>query len=265
MVTISLCVYFGFSLILFLFQDHFVFYPHAQIEMTPKDALLEFEKVHIPSHNEVVLHGWWVPAKNELATVIFFHGNAGNISHRLSNVQILHDLNLSVLIFDYAGYGISSGKPSEQQTYHDAQAAWDYLTKEKKSSARKIILMGQSLGGAIATHLAAKETPDLLIVESAFTSVPDMAQHIYKIFPTRLIAKIHYPTAEAILRVKCPVLIIHSSQDELVPFAMGQKLFTIAPSPKTFLEISGTHNEGFLTSGAVYSDGIRDFIRKNLR
>ncbi len=191
--------------------------------------------------------------------MIFFHGNAGNISHRLDSLKIFNSLGLSTLIFDYRGFGRSEGKVSEEGTYRDAEAVWRYV-RERNVPSGKIILFGRSLGAAIAAHLATKHTPAGLILESAFTSVPDVAARAYWFIPARWLARFNYNTKAYLTSAKCPVLVIHSPDDDIIPFSNGRELFEAATEPKQFLKIHGGHNEGFLVSGQSYVDGLGGFL-----
>ncbi|HSG94905.1 MAG TPA: alpha/beta hydrolase, partial [Afifellaceae bacterium] len=196
--------------------------------------------------------------------VLFFHGNAGNISHRLDSLRIFNALNLDTLIFDYRGYGRSDGKVSERGTYRDGEAAWRYLTVERGIAAEDIVLFGRSLGAAIATYVASRHTPGALIVESGFVSVPDMAANLYPWLPARRLARIKFPAGDYLRAVSCPVLIVHSRDDEIIPFEQGRKLFERALEPKHFLELRGGHNDGFLVSGRRYLDGLDNFLAASL-
>jgi fermentation-respiration switch protein FrsA (DUF1100 family) len=258
---IALCLY------LFLAQENLVFFPNIpsrELTASPADIGLEYEPVSIETDDQVSLHGWFVPASEEKGTLLFFHGNAGNISHRLDSLRIFHDLGLSVLIIDYRGYGQSQGTISEKGTYLDAEAAWNYLVETRKISSKKIIVFGRSLGAAIAAYSAERHTPGALILESAFTSVPDMAARLYPIFPVRLLSRFQYNTKKLLQSVNCPVLIIHSPNDEIIPFENGVQLYQKAREPRTMLELQGGHNEGFLVSGKTYIEGINKFLTANL-
>ncbi|MBW2466292.1 MAG: alpha/beta hydrolase [Deltaproteobacteria bacterium] len=260
-------LYCAFCLFLFLMQAKLIYYPNIpsrELTASPNDIGLEYESLSIKTSDRIILHGWFVPASDERGVVLFFHGNAGNISHRLDSLKIFNKLGLSTLIIDYRGYGKSQGQLSEQGTYLDAEAAWNYLTMEKNIPARKIVVFGRSLGAAIAANCAAKHTPGALILESAFTSVPDMAARLYPIFPVRLLSRFLYSTKKALLSVNSPVLIVHSPDDEIIPFENGQQLYRSAREPKTMLEIRGGHNDGFLISGEMYIDGIRNFLQSIL-
>ena len=256
-----LCIY------LFLMQAKLIYYPEIpsrKLTASPEDIGLDYESVSIRTSDGVVLHGWFVPAPAEKGALLFFHGNAGNISHRLDSLRIFHDMGLATLIIDYRGYGRSQGQVSEQGTYMDGEAAWNYLTGIKNIPASRIVVFGRSLGAAIAAHTAAKHEPGALILESAFTSVPDMAARLYPFLPVRLLSRFDYNTRKALHNVSCPVLIIHSPDDEIIHFENGVQLYEAAAGSKMLLRISGGHNDGFLVSGKDYTEGINSFITSSL-
>jgi len=253
-------VYLAFAGFLFIFQSHYIYYPERVLSVTPHSIGLQFESVSFETTDGVQLSGWFVPSESARGVILFCHGNAGNISHRLDSIQIFHQLGLDVFIFDYRGYGQSEGKPTEQGTYKDSEAAWRYLIEERQVKPNEVIIFGRSLGGAVASWLAQSHTPGGLILESTFTSLTDIAAGLYPYLPVRLLLRFEYNTAEYVGRVDCPVLIVHSRDDEIMPFNHGQQLFESAKEPNKFLEISGTHNEGFITSGKDYEDGLHTFI-----
>ena len=253
--------------VVFLLQSRLLFFPNMpsrEFAATPDRVGLSFESVQFTTEDGVRLDGWFVPAGAPRGVLLFFHGNAGNISHRLDSLQLFHELGLSTLIFDYRGYGRSEGKVSEQGTYRDGEAAWRYLTAERGIPERSIVYFGRSLGASIAAHLAMKRPPGALILESAFTSVPDVGARAYPFLPVRWLARFQYNTQEYLRSVSAPVLVIHSPQDEVIPFKFGRALFASANEPKQFLEIRGGHNEGFQLSGKDYTDGIDEFLRDHL-
>jgi fermentation-respiration switch protein FrsA (DUF1100 family) len=261
-VRILLAVYILLGLILYFKQSSFLFQPTKDVVENPGDINLKYESVDLKTPDGLKLSAWYVPANDANLTLVFCHGNGGNISHRLANLQILNDLGVNCLIFDYRGYGNSGGKPSEKGVYLDAQTAYDWLINEKKISPENIIIYGQSLGGSVATHLASEVKARGLIIESTFTSFTDVASHYYPYLPVKLFAKFRFNTFENLKKVKYPVLIIHSSEDDLIPYKFGQRLYKEAANePKKFVEISGTHNEGFLTSGQVYIDGLSNWFK----
>lgn len=255
-------VWLGLSLLLYTLQERYVFFPDKSVTATPADLALSYEQVVLTTEDRVPLQGWFIPAAPDRPTLLFLHGNAGNISHRLDTLQLFHRLGLNVFIFDYRGYGNSGGSPSERGTYRDARAAWRYLTVERRIPAARIVLFGRSLGGAVAVWLAARTRPAALILESTFTSVRDMAARYYPWLPVSLVVRIRYPTLDRIGRLRLPVLVVHSRDDEIIPYTAGQRLYRAVQGPKTFLTLHGGHNDGFLVSGTAYRDGLADFLRR---
>jgi hypothetical protein len=251
----------------YLGQSHLLYLPglpSRDLAMTPKDIGLAYEDVWLRTDDGVRLHAWYLPAAQPRGTLLFFHGNAGNISHRLDSLRIFHQLKLSVLIFDYRGYGRSEGSPSEEGTRRDAAAAWRYLMETRAVAPQQTVLFGRSLGAAVAAQLATQQPPGALIVESAFTSVPDMAAELYWWMPARWLSRFEYATRDYVAQVRCPVLVVHSPEDEIIPFHHGEAIFAAAREPKTLLRLRGSHNEGFLQSGATYTGGLDAFVTRNL-
>ena len=255
-------LYVAIAALLYVFQSHFIYFPAREIHSTPHDIGLSFEAVDFESEDGVRLSGWLVPAKKPRAVLLFCHGNGGNISDRLPYIEIFHGLDLSVFIFDYRGYGQSRGKPSEQGTYLDAEAAWDYLTRQRSIPEAHIVVLGKSLGGAIAARLAMGHGPAGLILQSAFTSVPDMASTLYPFLPARLLARYGYTTGDYVRRLSCPILVIHSSEDEIVPYSHGRRLYEMANEPKEFLEIRGDHNGGAIMCAGIYQAAVGRFLSR---
>jgi uncharacterized protein len=238
-----------------------LFFPFREIAITPASAGLPFEDVAFTAADGTRLSAWFIPASEAAYTVLFFHGNGGNISHRIDKVDIFHGLGLNVCILDYRGYGKSSGKPSEAGLYVDAQAAYGYLVLSRKVRPERIVIYGESLGGAVAVDLASHKPAAALIVDSSFTSSADMAQALYPFVPSFLFAS-RFDSGRKITGVTVPKLFIHSANDEIVPFALGLRLFEKAPQPKEFLRILGSHNTNFLDSRQSYLSGLGNFIRK---
>lgn len=267
LTTILIAFILGYLLILIILyfkQVSIIFYPTKEIFQTPKDIGLDFEELALKTSDGVNISAWYIPARDERGAILMCNGNAGNISYRIDLIHIFNSLNLSILIFDYRGFGKSEGKPTEKGTYLDAEAAWDYLINIKHYPATKIILYGQSLGGAIAAEMALRHRPAALIIESGFKSAPELGSKFFPFIPVKLISRFHYSTIEKINKIDCPKLIIHSPDDEIVPYSHGTALFEKAREPKEFLKIKGDHNEGFLLSGKVYTDGLDRFISKYL-
>lgn len=234
--------------------------PGRELGATPAAMGLDYEDVRIQAADGIRLHGWFVPAARPRGVLLFFHGNAGNVSHRLESIGIFHDLNLTIFILDYRGYGQSEGAPSEAGTRRDARAAWKYLTDQRGIPADSIVVFGRSLGAAVAAELARERQPGALILESAFTSVPDVAQEAYWYLPARWLSRFEYATADYVRQVSAPVLAIHSRDDEIIPYHHGQAVYEAANEPKHFLTLRGGHNTGYILSGAEYRRGIDAFL-----
>ncbi|MDH5444041.1 MAG: alpha/beta hydrolase [Gammaproteobacteria bacterium] len=257
--------YIGVCIFLFLFQARVIFFPDLpgrQLEMFPNNINLAFEDVYAKTEDGEIIHGWYVPAENATVTMLFSHGNAGNISHRLESIALYNSLGMNVLIYDYRGYGQSTGKISEQGFYQDIDAMWRVLTEQKGIRAENIILFGRSLGAAIASQLATRVKAGAVIIESPFTSVPDMGAKLYPFLPVRLLSRFQLSNIIHASQAQSPVLVVHSRHDEIIPFSHGEKVFESAAEPRVFLPISGDHNGGFLLSGNVYIDGLQEFLVK---
>ena len=263
---IMAAAYGGLALLLFFSQSRLVYYPESgrEIIATPAQLGLPFEDISLKTSDGISLHGWFIPAAQPRGTVLFLHGNAGNISHRLDSVQMFHRLGYSTLIFDYRGYGNSGGTPTEEGTYRDADAAWRYLVEQRHVPGCRIVLFGESMGSAIAAHLASRQKPAALVIASGFTSVPDLAQHLYPYLPVRWLARIRYDTRAYLGTATAPVLIAHSPQDEIIPYEHGRALFAAAHSPKQFLELAGGHNDGFIFMREEWVRELGDFLGKQM-
>jgi fermentation-respiration switch protein FrsA (DUF1100 family) len=252
-IILMVCLaYAGLALVIYFMQPQFLYEPIRQIPYTPAELGLDFEEIYFKTGDRLRLHGWFVPAPNAQFTVLYFHGNGGNMMYFLETVNFLNKLGLNCFIFDYRGYGSSQGAPDEDGTYLDARAAYRWLTKKKGIDPRSIILFGWSLGGSIAAYLATKVKPMALIIESSFTSYRAIGQKFYPYMPVKWFARFNYPTIDYVRKVTCPVLVVHSRHDEIIPFEFGLQIYDAANEPKQFVEIFGRHNDGFLISGETY-------------
>ncbi len=251
-------------LLVFLFQPRLVYFPQVARELTatPRVAGLDYEDVTLHTEDGVTLHGWWVPARDMRGAVLILHGNAGNISHRLGYLMMFYRLGYASLLIDYRGYGNSSGSPSEEGTYRDSEAAWQHLIEVRKLKPRDIVFVGESLGGGVATWLAAKYTPRALVLASTFTSVPDLGAQVYPWLPVRLLARFDYNNLERIPQITAPVLIAHSRDDDIIPFTHGEALFAAAREPKQFLEMRGGHNDGFIFLREEWVRAVGAFLER---
>lgn len=237
-----------------------VYYPQPQWDAIPSDAGLAYEDAWPATSDGVKLHAWYVPVKNAKGTVLFSHGNGGNVSHRLETILVHHQLGMNVLVFDYRGYGKSEGRPSEEGTYRDAEAAWKYLIETRGEKPERIVVHGRSLGGAVAAHLARDVTPAALVVESSFYDITELGVELFPWLPVRWLSRMEYKTAEYVSGVKCPVMVIHSRTDGMIAFHHGEKILAAAGEPKRFLEIHGPHNGGFVESDDIYRPALRELF-----
>lgn len=264
----------GWLVAVVLRQGRRMYRPDRRLEGRPSDAGLSYEDVWLTAGDGVKLHAWFMPADaaataaaeeaDSPGVLLMCHGNGGNISHRLDSFALYHQLGLSVLAFDYRGYGQSEGVPSEQGTYLDAAAAWEHLVRARGVPAERILVLGRSLGGAVAAQLASTCRPAGLIVESAFSSVPELAAQWYPLLPVRRLCKFVYDTAAHVRRVQCPVLVLHSPRDERVPFSHARAIWENASEPKWLVELDGAHNDAHRAAAAAYAAALRDFARRCL-
>jgi fermentation-respiration switch protein FrsA (DUF1100 family) len=243
-------------------ENFFVFFPHRAHDFTPETFNLTYQDVYFKASDGVRLHGWFFPLQKKAPVILFFHGNAGNISHRLDNVRHLVQHGFQVFIFDYRGYGKSSGRPSEKGIYKDGLAGYDHLTKELGIGSDHIILFGRSLGAAVAIETAGKRAARSIIIESAFTSTKHMARAMILFLVLSPFLPPHYNNLAKIPRLEIPKLIIHGDADEIVPFAMGKELFRVSREPKFFYPIRGAgHNDTYVVGGERYFRTISKFIQ----
>lgn len=251
-------------------EKRLIFHPdRGNHSITPDVYGLEYDDVTFRTEDGLNLNGWFVPGKKsssveDLHTLLWFHGNAGNINNRLENIKMLHDrVPVNIFIIDYRQYGKSEGKVSEQGTYIDAGAALTYLYSRKDINHEKIIFFGRSLGSAVAIDLAVKENCCALILETPFTSIKEMGKELYLLLPINLFLRTKYDSLSKIRDVKVPTLIMHGDKDELVPFEQGRKIYEAANEPKEFYTIPGAnHNDTYIVGGEEYFDTIRNFVNK---
>lgn len=249
------CIY------LYFYQDNLLFYPSRNYDDHPA---MPFEEVTLTSPDGVRLAAWFFPLAQPRYTVLFSHGNAGNMSHRMNTVEFWLELNCQIMMYDYRGFGHSEGKPSETGLYADAEAAWNWLVEVKHIEPAAIVIHGRSLGAAVALHravsLSAEDAAAAVILESAFLSVPTLASEFYPFFPVRLLSRYAFDNEQRIASVAIPKLIIHGARDELIPFRHGVTLYETAQAPRQFLRIEGDHNTGFLADQDTYRRGIKAFL-----
>ena len=244
-----------------ILERFFVYYPTRQLTEDPSTLGLPYQDVYLLTEDGIRIHGWFVPQPNAPYTFLILHGNGGNISHRLGWIQMLRDLEANVLIVDYRGYGRSEGKPFEKGLYRDALAAYQWLSKEHIVERTKVILMGESLGGAVAVELAARVQVDGLVLQSTFTSAWDMAKTIMPVGLLQPLTGVTFDSASLIPLIRCPKLFIHGDQDKTVPFRLGRRLFELAQPPKDFYQVPGAgHNDLLLIAGGAYVLRMKAFL-----
>ena len=243
-------------------QTKIMFHPTREFAVLPDQYNLQYEDVSIVLDNSITIHGWYFPSKDlsNNKTVLFCHGNAGNISNRLETAQYLVNLGASVLIFDYRGYGKSTGIPTEEGLYADAEACYNWLLQTKKKQPTDIVLFGRSLGGAVAVELASRVQVSGLIVESSFTSAIDVGKRMFPIFPIRSLIKYSFNSHSKISKLSLPILITHSPDDDLIPYDMGEKLFKAANEPRQFIQLSGGHNSLEYFENIEYKNALKFII-----
>jgi fermentation-respiration switch protein FrsA (DUF1100 family) len=243
-------------------ENFFIFYPQTSFDAVPSDWRLSCENVYFDTEDKKKLHGWFFPLEEDAPVLLFCHGNAGNISHRLENVKFLLDQHLQVFIFDYRGYGKSGGRPSEMGLYRDGLAAYDFLMNRKGIPPHKIVPFGRSLGASVAIEISLRREVKSLILESAFTSTKEMAKTMFLFGLFSPLLPSHFNNLKKITPVNVPKLIIHGEDDEIVPFKMGEQLYHTAQPPKYFFPIKGAgHNDTYVVGGNKYFEILSAFVK----
>ena len=243
-------------------EESLLFHPVRFPEGDWQPAGLRFEDAWFTSADGTRLHGWYVSHRNPRAVVLFCHGNAGHLAHRAATLRVLHDrVGVSVMIFDYRGYGRSEGTPSEAGILADGQAARAWLARRAAVAESDIVVMGRSLGGAVAVDLAAAGGARALVLESTFSSVPDVAAARVPLVPAKLLMRTRLDSAAKIGRYDGPLLQSHGDADTVVPYKLGRRLFEAANGPKRFLTLPGAdHNdpppEDYYETLAAFLDGL---------
>lgn len=265
-------VYAVICVLIFVFQKKFIYFPYRDLVATPGQYGLEYRDVFVSVPSGPKIHGWLVDPKPEgvgnlryqtlARNIIFFHGNGGNISYSLDTVDLFATLGFRTFIVDYAGYGRSEGSASEEGLYAAGRAALEFFCKEVDLPPEEIIFVGRSLGGGVAVELALETPPAALVLESAFSSIWKMAGTMRYLFPLQILLTEKFDNLAKVPQLACPLLVVHSPADEIVPFEQGRSLFEAATCEKRFLEIRGDHNHGYHDSGELYSEGILAFLDK---
>ena len=246
-----------------------IFSPSRELTRDPSFYDIPFEDVFFSSTDGVKLHGWYLPHHDPLATLIYFHGNLGNIASCVDELYIMHNqIEANIFIFDYRGYGKSKGRPSEQGIYKDAVAAYEYLVSQKQVASEKLVGFGRSLGGAVAIYLASQKPLGALVVVSTFTSVRDL---VNMLFPKwlgwviNLCNPVRLPSIQRVAKLTCPILMLHGAHDTMVPAAVGKKLYNAISNAKMWYNVPGaSHNDTFIRGGKKYWYLLKAFIWKTI-
>ena len=251
-VAIGACLAYGvtFAVLWFQLEKRFVFFPVAELLYTPNDAGLEYEDVRLETSDGLTLHGWFIPGgpgSESRITWLWFHGNGGNIGHRINELALAHHrTGANIFIFDYRGYGESQGSPSEKGTYLDSRAVMEYLSSRSDVDQNRVAYLGHSLGAAVAVELALTQPPMALVLVSPFASAREMAKLAVPFPPVAWLVRNHYDTLSRIRRLNVPLLVLHGDQDETIPISQGRKLYEAANEPKRFQTLEGAeHNDTY--------------------
>ncbi len=255
-------IYLVLTLLLYIFQERMIFLPSRAITITPANMGIEAEDVWFESANGKKLHGWFAFHDPDAVTILFSHGNAGNISGRVHTMKNFVDMGFNVLIYDYQGYGKSEGRPTEKGIMQDGLAAWDLLVEEHNISPDRILPAGRSLGGAVTMYIADYHNTRAVALESTFTSMPDVAARVYRIFPVRLLARVEMNSLERIRNFEGAMLVAHSPDDRVIPYDMGRTLYESARGPTQWLEMTGNHNDGYALTGEKYKQAYIEFVNR---
>ncbi len=258
----------AYAAFLLLFENKIIFHPSPYPEgfWNPTSLGVPVQDIYFESEDRVKLHAWFIPAPKAVATLLWFHGNAGNLSHRLDNIQRLKRLNLNIFIFDYRGYGRSEGTPDEEGIYKDSRAAYKQVLTMNGVSVDSLFLFGRSLGGICAVETAMNHPASGLILESVFTNSADMSRAIFPFIPLGWAVRSKLDAVGKVPHLKLAKLFLHGTRDEIVPYDLGRKLFEKAGNPKTFYAIEGAgHNDTYILGGVEYFDVLNRFITETLK
>jgi len=253
----------GVLLLIWLGQRTLIYFPDRHVPPPAVTGLADFEDVQIPAADGVTLQGWFLPARPQPAswTVVVFNGNAGNRAYRIPLAAALRRHGLAVLLFDYRGFGDSSGSPTETGLHEDARAVHAYLARRTDVRADRLVYFGESLGTAVAVRLAVDPPPAALILRSPFTSLVDVGRLHYPILPVRWLLRDRFNSADAIARVRSPVLIVAGDRDRIVPLEQSRQLFAMTPEPRQLMIVRGAdHNDGELLDGRQMIEAVRGFL-----
>jgi fermentation-respiration switch protein FrsA (DUF1100 family) len=247
MLAWAVGIYLAICGLMMFFENVLVYHPTSARSYWLAPPSPDVRDVVLTSADGAEIHSWWLPCPASAGALLYLHGNAGNLSGRGDTVAHLRQaLDMSVLIIDYPGFGKSTGTPSEAGCYAAADAAYAWLTEQQKIAPREIVLFGKSLGGGVATHLACRNDHRALVLVKTYTTLPDVGSYLYPFIPARLLMRNRFDSLSRIAECRRPVFVAHGTTDELIPFALGERLFEAANEPKQFLAMPGhCHNDPF--------------------
>jgi hypothetical protein len=272
LVSFTALLYFSACTYMWATQRQHIFEPEPLLQTTPDRDGMRYEEVRIPSGSGAErgeLYGWWIPAEQaDAPTLLYLHGNFRNISHSVEPAMRLHGLGYNLLLADYRGYGKSSGgEPAEAKLYEDAEAAWNYLIRQRGLKPQQTFIYGLSLGGAVAIDLAVRHPEAAgVIAESTFTSMLAMGKRDYGYLPVDWLLNQRFESLDKVGKLKIPVLFIHGTWDKRIPNQMSQQLFDNAPQPKSIKLIEGgEHGNNSGIAWVEYSEALNAFVRTYAR
>jgi uncharacterized protein len=241
-------------------MDSLTYFPEKQIALTPPDFGLQYRELDFDTEDGERLFGWWITTERAPASgdILLCHGNGGNIGDRLIDAQLLAGAGFNVLLFDYRGYGRSTGRPDEEGTYRDGAAAREALLRQPECDPKRVVYLGESLGGAIALALAVQSPPRALVLQSTFTSLRSVAHHHYPVIPSAVVPDA-YPSIRRIDKLQVPLLVLHGDRDEVVPLSEGRALYEAAPEPKRMHVFEGLGHSDLVAAGDEYARVIKEW------
>ena len=252
MIRSIIFVYVAVGLYLFFFADGMIFLPPSPVSYTDNDAL-----IRIPTSGGRTIAATYLPNPEATYTILHSHGNASDLGQIYPFLLALQHAGFAVLAYDYQGYGLSDGRPTERNTYRDIEAAYSYLVNDLKTPPETIILHGRSVGGGPSTYLAARHPVGGLILESTFTKI------FRVVVPVKLFPFEKFPNISRLRRVECPILIFHGTADDTVPFEHSEQLYAAAPSPKRFIVVEGAgHNNVFWQDETTYLEAVQELVEE---
>ena len=250
--------------LLLLLQNKMIFFPERGLP-SPAEAGAAFAReVEFTADDGVRLVSWFLPPPEGGPTVVFFHGNAGNLSHRLDRLLFAREAGWGMLLLGYRGYGKSEGEPGEEGLYRDARAARGWLLSQPGVAERRLVFFGESLGCAVALQLASEAPPAALILEAPFASLARMAGHVYPWLPTAWLLRSRFDNLANARKVRSPALVVHGRRDEVVPFPQGQAVFEALAGPKRIVPLDCHHNDIPETGGEGYAETLRAFVKEQV-